>query len=191
MNFGVIVEGPDDVAVYRILAKRIDPGIGHVHARDCGGRQKLKNKFPYLISEFSRNPAAYNLRKVVVIRDSDCKDPLPLEQELQDIFARSGLTPNFSVSFYVTKCKLETWLLGDEQAINTVSISRGGGGNVSRVDGDLETIKDTDDLYRRTLSQAGLQDTDEVMKQIISRARLNILSERCPRFRDFMRKITT
>jgi hypothetical protein len=190
MNVGIVVEGPDDTAVYRVLIKRIDDRIERVHARECSGRQKLKNKFMPLLDEFARNPAAFNLRKVLVIRDSDCKDPRPTEQELEDILARSNLRRTFGVSFHATKCKLESWLLADEDAINSVSIGRGGPGGVQRVGADLETFREADQLYRRTLSEAGLQDTDAVMQDIAERARLERIAERCPKFRDFMRKVS-
>ena len=189
MNFGIAVEGPDDAAVYRILIKRIDPSIEHVHASECFGRQKLKNKFVYLLKEFARNPAAFNIRKVLVIRDSDCRDPEPIEQELEDIFARSNVHLAFRVSFHATKCKLESWLLADEGAINTVSMRRGGRGGIQRVAVDLGKLREADELYRRTLSQAGLQDTEAVMREIAQQASLEAVEARCPRFRDFERKV--
>jgi len=190
MNAGIVVEGPDDTAVYRVLIKRIDRGIERVHSRECTGRQRLKNKFVHLLDEFARNPAAFDIRKVLVIRDSDCQDPKPIEEELQDIFARSDLRPTFGVSFHATKCKVESWLLADEDAINSVSRSRGGPGGIQRVGADLETFREADQIYRRTLSLAGLQDTDAVMKEIALQARLETIAERCPRFRDFVRKVS-
>lgn len=189
MNAGIVVEGPDDAAVYPILIKRIDPTIERVHARECTGRQKLKNKFVYFLKEFARNPAAFNIGKVLVIRDSDCNDPGPIEQELQHIFARSNLQPAFGVSFHATKCKLESWLLADEDAINTVSMRRGGRGGIRRVGVDLENFREADQLYRGTLSHAGLQDTDAVMREIAQQASLEEVAARCPRFRDFKQKV--
>ncbi len=182
MNVGVVVEGSDDAAVYPILIKRIDPSIERVYPRECIGRQKLKNKFVYLLKEFSRNPIAFNIRKVLVIRDSDCKDSAPIEQELQDIYARSNLQPPFGLSFHATKCKLESWLLADEDAINTVSLRRGGRGGIPRVGVDLENFREADALYRTTLIQAGLQDTNAVMQAIAQEARLERIVERCPGF---------
>jgi hypothetical protein len=189
MNFGIVVEGSDDAAVYRILIKRIDNNIDHVHSRECFGRVKLRNKFVYFLKEFTKNPAAFDLRKVLVIRDSDCSDPGPIEQELRGIFGDSGVRPNFAVDFHATKCKLESWLLGDADAISAVAIGRGGIGGVRRIGADLEDLREADQLYRRTIYQAGLQDTDAVMKEIAQQARLETIVERCPRFRDFMRKV--
>ncbi len=191
MNVGVVVEGPDDAAVYPVLIKRIDSSIERIYSRECIGRQKLKNKFVYLLEDFSRNPAAFNIRKVLVIRDSDCKDSAPIEQELQDIWAKSNVQPPFGLSFHATKCKLESWLLADEDAINTVSLRRGGRGGVPRGGVDLENFREADELYRTTLIQAGLQDTSAVMKAIAQEARLERIAGRCPRFRDFMEKVRT
>lgn len=190
MSVGIIVEGDDDLAVYPVLIKRIDPTIGRVHRRKCCGRRKLEDKFVVFLKEFAKNPVAFDVRKALIIRDSDCNDPEPIEQQLQDIFARSSVRPAFRVSFHATKCKLESWLLADEDAINAVSMHRGGPGGIQRIALDLENLREADQLYRRTLSQAGLQDTDEVMKEIAQRARLDWITGRCPRFRDFIQKVT-
>ncbi len=189
MNAGIVVEGPDDAVVYRILIKRINQVIEGVHCRECNGRQRLKNRFVYFLKEFATNPAAFNISKVLVIRDSDCQDPAPIEQELQDIFFNSNLQPDFHVSFHATKCKLESWLLADEDAINVVSMYRGGPGGIQRVAVDLENFNAADHLYRRTLAQGRLQDTDAVMQEIAQRARLEGIADRCPRFRDFIQKV--
>lgn len=189
MNFGIIVEGPDDVAVYRALIKRIDNSIEYIHYRECGGRRKLKEKFVFLIKEFERNPAGFRIRKILVIRDSDCNDPAPLETELGDILSGSRLIRQIPVSFHVTKCKLEAWLLADEGAINSVSQARHGLGGLARIPVNLETTRDVDELYRRTLRQVGLQDTEAVMKEIAQLADLTTITRRCPHFRDFITKV--
>jgi len=189
MNAAIIVEGPDDVAVYQILVKRINRAIERIYARECLGRQKLKNKFVYLLGEFASNPHPFNLATAIVIRDSDCNDPQRIEQELQDIFVRLGQRMPFPVRFHATKCKLECWLLADEQAINSVSMLRGGAGGIQPIAGDLESLREADVIYRQTLSKAGLQDTGQVMREIAQRARLERIAERCPRFRNFTQKI--
>lgn len=191
MNAGIIVEGDDDLAVYPILIKRIHPPIERVYGRKCGGRQKLEDKFVVFLKEFSGNPVAYNIGKVFIIRDSDCHDPRPVEQKLQGILSRANLQCPFDISFHTTKCKLESWLLADEDAINGVSIGRGGPGGIQRIDENLESFKEADQLYRTTLIQAGLLDTAKVMKQIAQQARLEAIAERCSGFRNFMQKIRT
>lgn len=189
MNIGIVVEGPDDAAVYSTLVTRIDAGITRVHCRECGGRHKLKNKFTYFLREFSRNPAAFDIARALVIRDSDCSDPVPIERELAELFAKSRFQPGFRVSFHATKCKLESWLIADEVAINTVSVKRGGPGGIVKVNQDLESFREADELYTKILSHAGLQDTNAVMKEIAREVRLEVVAERCPRFRDFQRKV--
>ena len=163
MNFGIIVEGDDDAVVYPVLIKRLDNSIEHVHCRSCGGRQKLEDKFVVLLKEFERNPAAFGLRKILVIRDSDCNEPGPLEQKLRNILKSSGFEPRIPVSFHATKCKLESWLLADENAINLVSLARGGRGGLQRIQPNLEAHKDSDVVYGKALIQVGLQDTAAVM----------------------------
>jgi hypothetical protein len=127
MNIGIIVEGDDDLAVYPVLIKRIDPTV-RVHRRKCGGRQRLEDKFVVFLREFASNPVAFNIEKVLTIRDSDCYDPRPIEQGLQEILTRSRFEPTFRVWFHATKRKLESWLLADESAMNVVSTRRGGRG---------------------------------------------------------------
>jgi len=189
MNAGIVVEGPDDTAVYRELIKRIDPSIGRVHSRECIGRHKLRNKFIYLLHEFAQNPVAFDIGKVFVIRDSDCADPGPIERELRSTYLSSGVCPGFAVEFHATKCKVESWLLADEEAISRVSLNRGGPGQIARVEVDLESFREADDLYRKILSRARLQDTTAVMTEIAWQARLETIEDRCPRFHDFIRKV--
>jgi hypothetical protein len=64
------------------------------------------------------------------------------------------------------------------------------GGGIERAGVDLENFRETDRLYRTTLSRAGLQDTEEVMKEIARQARLERVAERCPGFRNFVQKVT-
>ena len=191
MNVGIIVEGPDDHAVYKVLLKRINPAIQRVYPHECGGRHKLKNKFVPLLKVFEGNPAAYRLSKVIVIRDSDCQDPRPLEEEMRRTLDASGLQTSFEVAFHATKCKLESWLLADLDAISAVSASRGGSRVSETFDADLETMREADVVYRRVVRTAGLQDTSAVMGKIAEAASLERISERCPRFRDFRKKAET
>ncbi len=188
MNVGIVVEGPDDVAVYPVLVKRIDRGIERVHPRECGGRRKLGDKFVVFLREFAGNPAAFGIRKVFVILDSDCADAGHIEGGLREIFDRSGLRPPFEVSFHATKCKIESWLLADEEAINRVSTRRGGCDGVGRIDTDLEELKEADRVYGQVLSRVGLQDTVSVMREIASSADLDRIAQRCPGFNSFRRK---
>jgi len=190
MNVGIIVEGGDDRAVYPVLIRRIDATVDGIHARECGGRRKLEDKFVVFLKQFAGNLPAFRIKKVLVIRDSDCEDPSPIERKLQRILGESRFEPPFGVSFHATKCKLESWLLADEAAINFVSNRRGGPGAIRRVEVDLENFREPDQLYRKTLSQAGLQDTEKVMREIAEQARLEVIAQHCPTFRHFTQKLT-
>lgn len=190
MSVGIIVEGLDDIGVYRVLIKRIDPQVTWVHARECGGRRRLKNKFVAILKVFAGNPEAFRIEKVLVIRDSDCNAPDPLEGELRGILDASGFRPGFDVFFHATKCSVESWLLADEAAINSVSRQRGGRAGLAPSEIDLEATRDADELYVKTLSQVGLQNTAEVMKEIAEQANLETIARRCRRFGDFRRKVT-
>jgi hypothetical protein len=101
MNIGVVVEGHCDSKVYPILIKRLRRDIGTLQVRECGGKSKLRNRFVGFLREFDRNPA-WHINAAFVIRDSDCRPPSPIEQQLHDVQTASGYMPHFVVEFFAT-----------------------------------------------------------------------------------------
>ena len=61
---------------------------------------------------------------------------------------------------------------------------------VVQIDRRSKAIRNAEGVYRAALSQVGLQDTTEVMKRVAQSADLARIAERCPRFRDFQRKVS-
>ena|ERR1017187_10225475 len=120
--FGIVVEGPRDVAVYSAIIRRIRPDIEQVVARPCGGVPALTNKFVAWLKDLQDQ---HRIDKALVVRDSDREDPLRLEADLSDRLNQAGFRTTFPVHFYATRCMVETWLLADEQAVNKVALSRG------------------------------------------------------------------
>lgn len=188
MSLGIIVEGLHDYETYPILIRKIRPDLDDIYRRNCFGLQNLKNKFIGFLKQFQQR-RDYAIEKAVVIRDSVCKPSAPLEQQLQGKLAACQLALHFSVIFYATKCKLESWLLADENAINTVSRRRGGPGGVQKIPHALETYNDADKLLSEVLSQAGLRATDKVFAEIAGAADLDRIRHRCPYFREFENRI--
>jgi len=153
MNFGIIVEGPGDECAYPHIIQKIRANSILVHSPiPAWNKQKLKGKFVGLLKHLD-SKRHLQLEKVFVIRDSDCRDPLPLENELLQVFQRSQFNPYFQVHFHATKCELETLLLSDVAAINQVAITRGGVANVQPLNLRLEELVDPKPLFRRTLSR--------------------------------------
>jgi len=187
MNIGLIVEGSDDYETYPVLIRKSRRDIGRIHIRECGGLRKLKTKFVYFLKEFQSNPA-YQIKKAIVIRDSDCSDAHKLEQELCQILEQSGFKPTFSIHFHATKCKLESLLLADEEAIPQVARNRGRAARASTAVMTLENLKEAENVLSKKLFEANLPDDAKVFAEIAEASDLGKIVLKCPHFRDFMEK---
>lgn len=186
MNIGIVVEGSYDSATYPIIIHKIRPDCQVVFKRFCGGG--VKTKFVRFLKECdARKDIA--IERVLVIRDSDCNEPGPLEEALRTAYELSRLKPRFSVEFYVTRCELESLLLADESAINRVARSRGRTAAIDRVEYECEVLKDAKELFWRTLTKAGLRATKQVYARIAEEADIQIVRERCPYFREFISRL--
>jgi len=186
--FGIVVEGPRDVAVYPAIIRKIRPDVERVVARPCGGVPALPNKFVGWLRHFQYH-AEHRIDKALVIRDSGGKDPKVAEAALKDRLDRSGFKPKFPVHFYATRSMVETWLLTDEQAVSKVALSRGRTRSIKAVNKPLEEIMDPKPLFLAMLSEAGLFADDKVYEEIASAAGLDRIAERCPRFLEFRRQV--
>lgn len=187
MNIGLIVEGHDDYETYPLLIRKTREDIGRIHCRDCRGLRKLKTKFVYFLKEFQSNPA-YQIDKAIVIRDSDCNDAHKLEQELGQILLQSGFKPTFSVHFHATKCKLESLLLADEEAIPRVAQNRCKLARAGTPVMALENLKEAESVLSKRLSEASLPADAKVFAEIAAASDLGKLVARCPHFKNFMEK---
>ncbi len=190
MNVGLVVEGPTDEAVYRILLQRIRNNLGALQVRPCGGKSKLKHSFVGHLKEFQRN-AAWQINAAFILRDSDCHTPLKIEQQLRDVLSASGFTPNFPVEFFATPCMLESWLVSDIGAIRTVA-----GGRGANSEAHLEHLLITpqqsandDDAFNRVLIEMGLPRTPAVYAEIASGMDFTLVKQRCGYFREFCRRV--
>jgi hypothetical protein len=135
--------------------------------------------------------AEITVNKALVIRDSDCSDPVAWESTMSQILAQSHFVPDFPVHFHATKCEIETWLLADEDAINQVARSRGKPGLVSKVTIPLESYRNAKELFRKVLSKVGLPVDPEVYQEIASAANIDRIASRCAYFRQFVDRVRT
>lgn len=189
MNFGLIVEGNRDAAAYPELIKKIRGDATFASPIPCGGVDSLEQQFVDYLRGFQWG-AWPHVDKVLVIRDSDCKDPITREGEMNDILKKSHFAPTlFPVHFHATKCELECWLLADENAINQVARERSTGKPVPRVNEQLESLNDAKALFRSVLSKAGLPASPEVYKEIAAAADIGRIAARCPDFKRFREKV--
>jgi hypothetical protein len=184
--FGIVVEGSRDAAVYPVIIRRIRPDVEQVVARPCGGVPALTGVFVGWLKHFQYK---HLIDKALVICDSDRKDPRTVESVLKGRLEESGFEPAFPVHFYATRCMIETWLLADEQAVNTVALSRNRTRSVKPVNRQLEDIVDPKTLFLAVLKQVGLTADDIVYEEVASVADLDRIAERCPRFAEFRKHV--
>ena len=188
MNIGIVVEGPSDGTAYPTLIRRIRNDVGNVQVRECGGKSGLKNKFLGFLKEFQRNHA-WQINVAYVIRDSDCKPPQPIEEQLRNVLRESGFAPDFPVEFFATKCQLETWLLADENAINQVSQRRGKNLKVGPAEIQFETDNGAKERFLEQLSKARLPASPQVYREIAEIADIARIAARCPSFQQFIHRV--
>ena len=188
MNIGIVVEGDSDARAYSQLIRKIRDDADVPYVVPCGGIGTLRGKFVGWLKYFEWH-ASPSVDKALVIRDSDCSSPVPLEDELREILKQSHFKPGFPVHFHATKCMLETWLLADENAINQVSQQREKNKQVAAVTIDLESHEGAKELFQKQLSRADLLATVQVYQEVASFADVARITARCPHFQQFVEKV--
>jgi hypothetical protein len=188
MNIGIIVEGDRDGAAYPELIRKIRDDVEVVLAEPCGNDIKLMEKFVGWLKYFQWG-AEHSIDKALVIRDSDCSEPVAWESRMSQILAQSHFVPDFPVHFYATKCEVETWLLADENAINQVARNRGKQGTVSTVTVQLESHRNAKELFQKVLSKVRLPVDPKVYQEIASAASIDRIVARCPHFQMFFDRV--
>ena len=188
MNWGIVVEGDRDKAAYPELIRKIRNDVGVVLAVPCENDVKLMKHFVGWLKYFEWH-AKIHVDKALVIRDSDCEDSIVWERRMGEILERCRFTPRFPVHFHATKCELESWLLADEQAINSVARSRGKAGIVAVVSVQLESHRDAKELFRKGISKVGLPADPKVYQEIAGAASITRIGERCPQFEHFRESV--
>ena len=121
-TYGLIVEGDYDKEILEefILrcsndeTARSDMGI---ETRICGGGSKVFKQFPGFLKDFQFNYPG--IRKAFVVRDSDGKNPVVLENQFRDKI--SGWDFPFTVEFTFPIYEIEAWLLFDEAVLSRIT----------------------------------------------------------------------
>jgi hypothetical protein len=185
MNIGIVVEGERDRAAYPELIRKIRDDVGIVLAEPCGNDVKLMDRFVGWLKYFQWH-AQISVNKALVIRDSDCSDPVVWETKMRQILEASRFVPSFPVHFHATKCEIEAWLLADEEAINQVARRRGKQGSVPAITIQLESHKDAKQLFGQVLFKVLLPTVPAVYQEVANVARVERIAERCPRFQRFV-----
>jgi len=186
MIFGIVVEAERDAVVYSTLIRRIRTDVDNVLCRPCQGVAGVRSKFIGWLKHFQWHSGHF-VGKALVIRDSDCHDSRATEDELAQILDKSGFQTEltFPVHFYATRCMVETWLLADEGAVNTVARQRGKSSSARPFTGPLEVPMDAKTPFRQMLSQAHLP-ADPAVYGAAAAADMERIQQRCPYFKRFI-----
>lgn len=183
-SYGVIVEGDYDSAVYDALIRRLaSPGV-HIKPLACEGKPNLMKKFPSLLPTFVYEMGGNPVDMAIVIADADGKDPLEVEAKMRlKIQGRNYPFP-LNVRFYAVPQAMDAWLLADVGAISA-AVQRRGGRPVTKSHDDPEGLLRPKEWLRKLLTDHKVGYTAAVCAEIAQKVDLQVLAQRCPRFRLF------
>jgi hypothetical protein len=187
--YGIVVEGPYDVAILRELIPRILGRDVPVISRPCYGKDNLLKNLLIHLETLDYAAEGRAVEKALVIRDSGGKDPKIIEEELTRKVQERRWGFSHGVHICIIRREVETWLLADvAEGVNAVAKKRGGR-TVAEVQGTLEEIEYAKERLRQLLSDAKLEYTEQVCAEIARSLRLDTLSYRCPSFRTFKQRV--
>jgi hypothetical protein len=188
-SYGIVVEGPYDVAVFYELIPRILDRRVPVIPRPCYGKENLRKDLLIHLKTLEFAAEGRAVEKALVIRDSGGKKPKIIEAELTQKVREQPWAFSQGVHVCIIRREVETWLLADvEEGINAVAKKRGGR-EVAEVQGTLEEIEYPKERLKQLLSEAKLEYTERVCGEIARSLRLDTLSYRCPSFRTFKQRV--
>ncbi|HXE91917.1 MAG TPA: DUF4276 family protein [Terriglobales bacterium] len=189
-SYGLIVEGAYDAAVFEELIRRIANPQVRIVSRSCGGLPNLKKLYPALLEDLEHSLQGGPVAKALVVCDADNKNPIEVEQALQRRIQGRVFSFPDGVGFHAVRRAMETLLLADEEAINSVRRSRRGvGKDATGLRENPEDISGPKQRLTDMLSQAGLPYDAQVCAEIARAARLDVISRVCPYFNVLIRKI--
>ncbi len=183
-SYGIIVEGDYDSAVYDAIIRRLASPDAHIKPLPCEGKANVMKKFPGLLSTFKYEIGGNPVDMAIVIVDADGKDPLEVEAKMQEKIQGRNYPFPLNVRFYAVPQAMDTWLLADASAINA-AVQRRGGKPVTKSHDDPEGLPHPKEWLRKLLTDHKATYTAELCREIARETDLQVLSERCPRFRVF------
>jgi hypothetical protein len=183
-SYGVVVEGQFDSAVYDALIRRLTSNEMRIKVLQCGGKANLIKKFPALLRTFEYEIDGAPVDMAVVIVDADGKAPFEVEEILRARIQGRQYPFRMSVRPFAVSNAMDAWLLADVLAISAATQTRGGK-PVNRTLDNLESLLDPKVALRKLLTDHKVTYTAALCREIAQTADLEILSQRCPRFRAF------
>jgi Domain of unknown function (DUF4276) len=186
VNLGLVVEDTRDGNAYEELIRKIRQDIQNIHAMPCHG--PVATKLGGWLKYFQWS-SPYPMDKVLVIRNSDRRDPDAAETELRLKYEHLHLNPGFPVHFHATKTELESWLLVDENAMNEVSRQRGKRGRIGPINFDPESCQDAKERFQKRLLEVDLPADPAVYREVAAASEIRAIAARCPLFASFQDKV--
>ena len=187
--YGIVVEGPYDVAIFRELIPRILGRDVPVIPRPCYGKDDLWKNLLIHLKTLNYAVEGQAVEKALVIRDSGGKDPKITEAALTRKVQERRWAFSHGVHVCIIRREVETWLLADvAEGVNAVAKKRAGRA-VAEVQGTLEELEYPKQRLKQLLSEAKLEYTEQVCAEIARSLRLDTLSYRCPSFRTFRQRV--
>jgi hypothetical protein len=183
-SYGIIVEGEYDSAVFDAIIRRLtSPGV-HIKPLVCRGKTNLMKEFPVLLRAFEHEVEGNPVDMAVVIRDADGKNPDEVEAQMLAKIQGRRYPFRLNVRLHAVRHAMDAWLLADVNAITTAS-QRRQGKRVTRSHDAPEDLLDPKEGLRKLLTDHKVTYTAEVAREIAQEIDLQLLSEKCPRFRVF------
>jgi hypothetical protein len=183
-SYGIIVEGDYDSAVFGTIIRRLTSPDVHIKPLVCRGKTNLMKEFPVLLRAFEHEVDGNPVDMAVVIRDSDGKNPDEVEDQMRTKIQGRRYPFRLDVRLHAVRHAMDAWLLADVNAISTASEVRRGK-RVTRSHDSPEDLLDPKDGLRQLLADHKVAYTAEVCREIAQKTDLELLSQRCPRFRVF------
>jgi hypothetical protein len=181
-RYGLVVEGPYDTPVFETLVRRLNGPDASFSVREANGHSGLMKLLPTYLKSFEMAFEGNAAERVFIIRDADMKEP---QRIISDIRAVIGArTFSFPYDISVPVKEMETWLLSDVDAMNSVARNRNGRA-IGFLPGDLETMQQAKEKLRIRLAEAKLQYTPAVCAEIAAHINFDTLRYRCRSFRQF------
>lgn len=183
-SYGIIVEGDYDSAVYDAIIRKLTSPEIHIKPIVCRGRTNLMKEFPALLRALEHEVEGNPVDMAIVIRDADGKDPDDIEAQMRAKILGRQYPFHLDVRFHAVRNAVDAWLLADANAINAAS-QRRRGKRVTRSLDSPEDLLTPKEGFRKLLTDHKVTCTPELCREIAQETDLQLLSEKCPRFRVF------
>jgi len=183
-SYGIVVEGPYDSAVYEPVIRKLTSQEVYIKTLACGGRTKLMKEFPGLLRTFEYELGGNPVDMAIVIRDADGRDPEEVEAKMRLKVQGRQYPFRLDVRFYAVSQAMDAWLLADANAISAAVQTRGGK-PVPRSHDDPDGLLNPKEWFQKLLANHKVGYTPELCREIAREIDLEVLSQKCPRFRVF------